>query len=262
MTRAQRTRSRLAAVLPVLALGGSIAAVSAVAFATPPVGVGARSPHPTASSELSGWTKTGDEDGIVSYKREVRGTDIIALRGEGTVDAPLMRVVSVLLDYARAPEWVDSLAEVRVVRMIGPLEFIEYDHVATPPILQDRDFVCRGRLALDLAHQTFAMLMEPATDPAVPANEDYVRGELRGFWRMQAIDGGRKTSVVAEMLGDPKGGVPKWLVNLFQESWAHSTLLSLRAQVAKKDIRIIPQVRAAFEGKPVDLAAATKIAKP
>jgi hypothetical protein len=146
--------------------------------------------------------------------------------------------------------------------MIGPLEFIEYDHVATPPILKDRDFVCRGRLALDLANQTFAMLIEPTKDPAVPVNDDYVRGELRGFWKMQATAGGKKTYVMAEMLGDPKGSVPKWLVNLFQQSWAHSTLLSLRAQVAKKDIRIIPQVQAAFEGKAIDLAAAAKIAKP
>jgi hypothetical protein len=143
--------------------------------------------------------------------------------------------------------------------MIGPLDFIEYDHVATPPmIMKDRDFVCRGRLALDLAHQTFAMLIEPTTDPAVPVNDDYVRGELRGFWRMQAIDGGKKTFVMTEVLGDPKGSVPKWLVNLFQQSWAHSTLQSLRAQVAKKDIQIIPQVAAAFAGKPIDLAAAAQ----
>lgn len=242
--------------LSVLFFAGSLAAASAAAFAAPPASGKRATPQ-------SDWVKTGDEDGIVSYKRDVRGTDIIALRGEGTVDAPLMRVVSVLLDYARAPEWVDSLAEVRVVRMTGPLDFIEYDHVATPPmIMKDRDFVCRGRLALDLAHQTFAMLIEPTTDPAVPLNDDYVRGELRGLWKMQAIDGGKKTFVLAEVLGDPKGAVPKWLVNLFQQSWAHSTLQSLRAQVAKKDIRIIPQVQAAFEGRPIDLAAAAKVRKP
>ena len=244
--------------LPVLVLAGYLAATSVGAEAAPPASASVGSPRVTAPArKQSDWVRTGDDDGIVTYKREVRGSDIIALRGEGTIDAPLMRVVSVLLDYARAPEWVDSLAEVRVVRMTGPLEFIEYDHVKTPPVvMMDRDFVCRGKLALDLVHQTFAMLMEPATDPAVPRKDDYVRGELRGFWRMQASDGGKKTSVVAEMLGDPKGSVPKWLVNLFQESWARNTLESLRAQVAKKDIRIIPQVKAAFEGKPIDLATA------
>lgn len=102
------------------------------------------------------------------------------------------------------------------------------------------------------------MLIEPTTDPAVPVNDDYVRGELRGFLRMQAIEGDKKTFVMTEMLGDPKGAVPKWLVNLFQQSWVQSTLQSRRAQVAKKDIRIIPQVQAAFEGKPINLAAAAK----
>jgi hypothetical protein len=238
-------------------------AVASVAVeAAPPTATAAAPPAaPAVGDKRSGpagrskdWVETGREDGVVSFKREVPGSDVIALRGEGVVDAPLMRVVSVLLDYARAPEWVDSLAEVRVVRMTGKLEFIEYDHVATPPVvMQDRDFVCHGKLWLDLHKQTFAMMIEPATDPSVPVNDDYVRGELRGFWWLQAIDGGKKTSVITEMHGDPKGGVPKWLVNLFQNNWARSTLQSLRAQVAKKDIQIMPQVRAAFAGKPVDL---------
>jgi hypothetical protein len=198
----------------------------------------AHPPHPAQKrssqrAKLPPWVQSSR--GILTYKRDIPGSDIIALRGEGTVDAPLIRVVSVLLDYARAPEWVDSLEEVRIVRMTGPLEFVEYDRVGTPPIImKDRDFVCRAKLSLDLGKQTFMMTMEPTRDPAVPPDDRYVRGELRGFWKLQAIDGGRRTFVVAEMHGDPKGGVPKWLVNLFQSGWARSTLEDLRAQVAKR----------------------------
>jgi hypothetical protein len=211
-------------------------------------------PHPAERP----WVKTSSEDEITTYKREVPGSPIIALLGEGTVNAPIVRVASVLLDYSRAPEWIDSLEEVRVVRMLGPLEFIEYDHVGTPPvILKDRDFVCRGKIALDLAQQVFTLSMEPATDPAVPKTS-YVRGELRGYWRLQAIDHGKRTLVTAEMHGDPKGSVAKWIVNFFQKGWPRNTLESLREQVAKPDIKIIPQVQAAFDGKPVEFAVKSK----
>jgi hypothetical protein len=208
----------------------------------------------TKTARDKSWVLTSNEDGISAWKREVPGSDIIALRGEGMVNAPIARVASVLLDYTRAPEWIDSLEQVRVVRMLGPLEFVEYDRVGTPPIImRDRDFVCRGKLAVDVAEQSLVMTIEPTADPKLPET-DCVRGELRGYWKLRAVGGGRKTFVIAEMHGDPKGGVAKWIVNLFQQGWARNTLNSLRAQVAKRDITILPQVQAAFAGKPIEIA--------
>lgn len=195
------------------------------------------------------WVETSRGDSIITFKREVRGSEIIALRGEGTVNASVQRVASVLLDYARSPEWIDSLEEVRVVRMLGPLEFIEYDHVGTPPIImKDRDFVCRGKLYVDTGEQSLVMTIEPTTDPLLPPTS-YIRGTLAGYWKLKAIDHGRKTLVITEMHSDPKGAVAHWLVNLFQKSWARNTIESLRAQVAKPDIKVMPQVAAAFEGR-------------
>jgi hypothetical protein len=157
------------------------------------------------------------------------------------------------LDYQRATEWVDSLEEARVVRMLSASEFVEYDHVGTPPIIMaDRDFVCQGKIEVDLKQQTFTLKLWPVTDPAVPVGK-YVRGTLRALWRLQAIDHGRKTLVMAELEGDPKGGIAKWLVNFFQKGWPRNTLESLREQVAKPDIKISPQVKAVFEGKPLNL---------
>jgi hypothetical protein len=36
---------------------------------------------------------------------------------------------------------------------------------------------------------------------------------------------------------DPRGSVPKFLVNMVQKSWPHKTITSLRKQVAKPDIK-------------------------
>ncbi len=209
-------------------------------------------------AQPSPWTETSSGHGIITFKRDVHGSEIIDLLGEGIVEAPIVRVASVLLDYTRATEWIDSLEEVRVVRMLGPLEFIEYDHVGTPPIImKDRDFVCHGKLALDLEQQSLVMTIEPTTDPALPPTH-YIRGELRGYWKLKAMDGGRRTFVIAQMHGDPRGSVPKWLVNLFQQGWARNTIESLREQVKKPDIHVMPQVEAAFEGKPIAFAIKSK----
>jgi hypothetical protein len=253
-----------------IALSAATLVAALRAAATPPMAtlVEPRPPVPAQTSAKrdatsqkpreSPWVETSSGGGIMTWKREVAGSPIIDLLGEGIVEAPVVRVASVLLDYTRATEWIDSLEEVRVVRMVGPLEFIEYDHVGTPPIImKDRDFVCRGKLALDLQEQSLVMTIEPTSDPALPPTR-YIRGELRGYWKLKAMDGGKRTFVIAEMHGDPKGGVPKWLVNLFQKGWARNTIESLREQVAKPDIKIMPQVKAAFEGKPIALAIKSK----
>jgi len=53
--------------------------------------------------------------------------------------------------------------------------------------------------------------------------------------------------VVAEVHTDPKGSLPKWLVNLVQKSWAHTTLMGLRAQVGKASGPDDPDLKASLE---------------
>ena len=66
---------------------------------------------------------------------------LIAFKGEGVIDAPTLRVASIIVDTSRATEWVESLVEARTLRQISETEYIEYDHVGTPFVMKDRDFV-------------------------------------------------------------------------------------------------------------------------
>jgi len=82
-------------------------------------------------------------------------------------------------------------------------------------------------------------------DASVPEGKQ-VRGDLKGHWNLKSVAEGKKTYVITEMQADPKGALPKWIVNLFQNSWAQDTLDSLRKQVSKKDLKVIPQVEEVF----------------
>src|SRR3954470_18124850 len=84
-----------------------------------------------------GWEQIADKDGVKVYRKSVAGSPLKSMKGIGVVDAPVATVALVLLDDDHAPEWVDSLAESRVVRMINPHEYIEYNHVAMPLIVRD-----------------------------------------------------------------------------------------------------------------------------
>lgn len=189
------------------------------------------------------WQKFDEDEGIAVFRREVPGSPIIALRGEGVVDAPILRVASVLCDTSRSPEWVDRLTEVKVVRKISDDEQIHWTHISTPVVIKDRDFVFDIKLELDPPNKKLYLNYHSVYDSGAPKT-DYVRGELKnGTFTLTSIDGGKKTRVLVEVLADPRGSVAKWIVNLVQKDWPHKTIASLRRQVAKTDIKDAPRLK-------------------
>lgn len=208
------------------------------------VGSGLAAPHDAgADGPAIIWTKIDDTDGIAVYRRDVPGSDVIAVKGEGIVAAPLVRVASVVFDTSRATEWIDSLAEARIVRRVSDTEYVEYDHFTTPFVMKDRDFVTSNRLEYDPARKAITIRMRSVADPAAPATS-YVRGELvSSTFVLTPTPDGKGTRVVGDVHCDPRGSVPKWIVNQFQKDWPTSTFKKLRVQVAKANIVETPAIR-------------------
>jgi hypothetical protein len=189
------------------------------------------------------WKLLSNDHGITVYSRQTPGSNIVALRGTGTIDAPLWKIASILLDTKRATEWADSLKESRVVRRIGPAAYVEFNHIGLPLILKDRDFVSEVRIDVDPDAKAFALVYKPADDPIVPATHD-VRGEIvSGSFRLTSLERERRVSLDAEVQCDPKGAIPAWIVNFFQKSWPRNTFQALQKQAAKPDITIPEEFR-------------------
>ncbi len=192
-----------------------------------------------------GWKEVTCKREIRCFKKDITGNPIVAFRGEGVINAPIATVASVILDHERAVEWVDSLVEARLIRMTGTRTFIEWNHVGMPPLISDRDFLTAGKIVADGKAGIMDLVMEPIEDAAMPVGKQ-VRGDLKGHWNLKSIEQGTKTYAITEMQADPKGSLPKWIVNLFQNGWAQDTLDSLRVQATKTDLKVIPQVEEVF----------------
>lgn len=206
----------------------------------------AQADSPTAAK----WEMFDEEDGIRMYRHDVPGSDIVALRGEGFVAAPISRVASVLADRKRSTEWIDRLAKTKLLRQISETESIEWDHITTPSPLKDRDFVFKNIVSTDAPKKRVTFSYFSVTDPLAPETSDYVRGtfkagkfELTMATRKNADGTTTKGTIVnAEVEVDPRGSVPKFIVNMVQKSWPHTTLMALRKQVAKPDIKDDPRI--------------------
>jgi hypothetical protein len=189
------------------------------------------------------WERLGTKDEIITYRREVVGSPIVAIKGEGTVDASIARVASVLLDTSRLVQWIGSLAEAHRLRSTSKLSYTEYDHVSTPFPLTDREFVTQSRAELDATKKQLVVKAHSVEDPSAPVTK-LVRGELlSSTFTLIPLDRGSRTRVIAEAQADPKGAIPKWIVNYFQKSWAHTTIMGLRAQVRKPGVADDPDLK-------------------
>jgi hypothetical protein len=209
------------------------------------------------------WQKSCETNGLTIYWAKVEGSEVIALKGDGIVDEPLGKVASVIADTTRGTEWIDSLVSSKVVRNVNPTDFIEYDHVGIPfpfdTVISDRDFVSNVTLDYDPSTQRMTILYSPTEDDQAPVLKKYTRGVMTCVFKLVPMSMPDQTYVEAEVHCDPKGGIPKWLVNFFQEGWPQTTFENLRREVKKPDIKVIPMVADLLQ-KPVPVKT-TKVVK-
>ncbi|MGZ3651329.1 MAG: START domain-containing protein [Bdellovibrionota bacterium] len=176
------------------------------------------------------WKKVDEDEGVTIFEQE-DPSGFLAFRTEGVVDAPLHAVAGALLDSEHTPDWVDHLEEDKILSRPTPSRFIEYTHVGTPFVLKDRDFLCEVNLALNEKDKTLTIESHSIEDPNFPPTK-FVRGSVvHNEFRLSPLAAAKKTKLVGEFHIDPRGSVPKWVVNLFQRAWPKKAFRAIQKRV-------------------------------
>jgi hypothetical protein len=182
------------------------------------------------------WKEISNDGGLVLWAKELPDDPILVVKGAGDIEAPAWKVASVILDQERGPEWVERLEASRLIRAVGPDEFIGYTRVGTPILLKNRDFVAKGKVEVSKETKTITISVTGTADPAVPET-DSVRGKIKYARYVITALGPNRAHIIAEIQVDPMGSIPKWVFNLFQRSWPKRVFEGIRHQTAKLDIK-------------------------
>jgi len=179
------------------------------------------------------WTKLKEKDGISTFKKDLPNGALISFKGIGTVKASLKKVFNIIMDTQRAPEWVADMEKSQVLDWVKkPHTYIEYNHIKMPLIIKDRDFISKVNMIKE-SDKTI-LINYSTTDHKV--NSKNIRGEINGsYFRLTAL-GENETLIEGVVICDPKGLIPKWIVNLFQKNWPYDTISGIRKQALKKDL--------------------------
>jgi hypothetical protein len=180
------------------------------------------------------WEFIEDDKGIAVYQTKIPGTKLVGARGDATINASLNRILFVLSDIDRSLEWVDGLKTSKILEKNGILETLIYQEFGLPWPVSNRDFVFRGKAHKETDGRVIIEI-KSEDSPLAPKTTG-VRGELiESKYTLTPIDD-FKTKLEVEILCDPKGMIPTWLVNLIQKSWPRKTLTALMRQVEKPDV--------------------------
>jgi hypothetical protein len=221
MSRARGTLLRATWIACVFAL----CAVSATAATT--------DPQPSIAIDDPSWKLESSSDGIAIYSSSVPGVGIVPCKATMTIPGSIADVSLVLEDISRRKEWISNFGESVLLERTNDYDQTEYLRVDVPWPASDRSAVVRARISVsdDLKQATIAA--ESVESHLADGLPKLVRSQVYAS-TFQMKQAGDQVEVVALVFIDPRGSIPKWIVNYFTRRVSRSTLGGLRRQVARK----------------------------
>lgn len=190
-------------------------------------------PQPRIALDASSWHLESSSDGIDIFSSSVPGVSVVPFKAVMTIPGTIEEVSTVLEDIPRRGEWISNFGQSVLLERPNDYDQTEYLRVAVPWPASDRSALIRVRIAVsdDLRQATIA----GESVDAHPADTlpKFVRSKVYAS-TFQMTQVGDHVEVVTLIFVDPRGSIPKWIVNLFTRGAARTTLSALRRQVARK----------------------------
>lgn len=183
----------------------------------------------------SDWTLQEQQSGISIYTRTFPDSKFKAIRVKCRVNAPLSRLVAVILDIGTAPQWVYATKSATLLKQVSTSELYYHSVIGLPWPISDRDFI--SHLTVTQDPQTLVVTVNGPTIPTyLPPRPGVVRvASGEGTWVLTPVAGG--VAIDYTLKTDPGGSLPAWLVNLFVTKGPHQTFEALKQQLEHTRLR-------------------------
>ena len=173
---------------------------------------------------------------IIVEKKNSPEDEVNTYRGTTTMPISIERIAYVLDDTESKKEWVSRLKEeTRLEENPSSYRSIAYQHYNLSWPVSDRDYVIESKWTVmkDMKLPTAILSIKSTIRDDVPEIEGRVRGQLdRLVYKLEKLKS-NQTRVTVEIMVNPKGLLPNFMINLIQKEWPITTLRQLNAQALK-----------------------------
>lgn len=179
------------------------------------------------------WQLRKSEEGIEVYSRNAENSSFKELKSVVTLKTSLSSIVALLNDWESYPQWVYRCGKSTTLKKISEIEVIHYQTVTTPWPVDSRDFIVQVKLQQDPSTKV-VVISSTCMPDFIPKVPDLVRiTEFKASWTLIPQKDGT-VKVIYQLLVNPGGYVPAWLINLAVVEGPYETTLHLKEWVKKE----------------------------
>ncbi len=183
------------------------------------------------------WKLVSDRNGIQVYMKHRDDSRLKTFRGVTHFELKdEFALAAILNDYDSYPKWLHLIDGAEEFDRDGPLNRDLRFTTKLPWPLADREAVLNADVQVTLTEAEESVMIELINEPdALPPNNRYIRfpelwGRL-GFTR----EGNDQVEMVYEIILDPGGYIPAWIVNILLRDAPYFTLERLRRVIRKPE---------------------------
>lgn len=179
------------------------------------------------------WELQKFEQGIAVYTRIAENSKFKELKSVAQYKASLSAMVALINDRPSYTKWVYRCGESEILKRISDTELMHHQTVVAPWPADNRDFVVNVKLTQDL--KTKVITINSTCKPDyIPHKKNHVRiTEFRAKWILTLLPGGY-VNVEYQLLVNPGGNVPAWLVNMAVIDGPFETGVNMREWIKKE----------------------------
>jgi ribosome-associated toxin RatA of RatAB toxin-antitoxin module len=185
------------------------------------------------------WHLKKFENGISVYTRQAENSRFKELKSDFQIKTSLSSIVALLNDFESYPEWVYRCEKSYTAKKIASHEFIHYQSVKAPWPVDNRDIIIYKKLTQDPVTKVITQHALAMPD-YLPRVLKHVRVLLfKAQWTITPLKNG-VVNVEYQLLVDPGGNIPAWIVNLAVVDGPYDTELKMKEWLMKEKYQKMP----------------------
>jgi hypothetical protein len=197
------------------------------------------------------WEVLNTDEGVTVYRSLKSQDNIFTFRGVGLVDASIPKLIALMSDPGKMPEWVYNCVEGELVernfketdREADASNYFQIFYAVTsvPWPLSPRDYVLKAQITYEKETgsrqpKNVTIAMRSIQHPRKPLVPGRVRMPvMESMIVMTPDDEGKKTWVDFSVTTNPGGVIPAWVTRLASRNIPRKTLVNLRKMAQKQD---------------------------
>ncbi|MCP5208021.1 MAG: hypothetical protein H7A01_12505 [Hahellaceae bacterium] len=187
------------------------------------------------NAENLDWEQVNSMDNISVFVASDKKTGFKVCKVETLTTASVDALVALNTDYKNLVNWMDTAVDISQISTKSRSDYINYFKWASPWPVKDRDSVTRS--VLTKRTDGSVLLKFDSIENIVEESGDYERMNLiDGLWEFVPNENG-STKVVYQIMVDPGGNVPIWLVNMKVTEIPLRTVQKMHEQLKSENYR-------------------------